>query len=354
VEVPPEWSDETGASVFDRPGTARRQPPPPPPGTPPRAPYAGDGGPDAPTRLDAGQDWGDPYAPTPRDGGWPDDSQRTLQHPQQYQGGGYAPGQGRVGHGYDQGYGAPPGYGRPGPGGGYGQPDRGYGDRGRSDPMRRPQRRPAPEPDRAGRDRRPRGGGLPFGFGTLVGVAGLVGVLLALTTLPWFTVGDQDVALPDIRSAFTIPETEAEDLRGEGDTPTTLPDGTLPTPEQLGDAAVDQVGDAASRAAAEAIDTGKARYLELYVDRLWSIVAIATALAVLFSTILAPRSFALGLLLGFRRLAGFVTVLGAGAHGVALWIVFSGDGAPSPAAGVWASVAGFAGVLLGCILGPKR
>ena len=77
-------------------------------------------------------------------------------------------------------------------------------------------------------------------------------------------------------------------------------------------------------------------------------------LAVVFSTLLAPRSWALSLLLGVRRLAGLATVLAGLAHGVALWIVFTGDGAPTPAFGVWLGVAGLAAVLLGGDIGPKR
>jgi hypothetical protein len=40
-------------------------------------------------------------------------------------------------------------------------------------------------------------------------------------------------------------------------------------------------------------------------------------------------------------------------HSVALWVIFSGDG-PDPATGVWIGVAGFAGVFLASIFGPKR
>jgi hypothetical protein len=60
------------------------------------------------------------------------------------------------------------------------------------------------------------------------------------------------------------------------------------------------------------------------------------------------------LLLGVRRLAGSLVVLAGAAHGVALWIVFSGDGAPSPTTGVWIGVAGLVGVFAGCVIGPRR
>jgi hypothetical protein len=46
-------------------------------------------------------------------------------------------------------------------------------------------------------------------------------------------------------------------------------------------------------------------------------------------------------------------VLAGLAHGAALWIVFTGDGAPTPERGVWLGVGGLAAVLLGCIIGPR-
>jgi hypothetical protein len=82
--------------------------------------------------------------------------------------------------------------------------------------------------------------------------------------------------------------------------------------------------------------------------------AAAVSLAAVLSTLLAPRSAALSLLLGVRRLAGVVVVLAGLAHGAALWIVFTGDGAPSPAIGVWLGLGGLVAVLLGCVLGPRR
>jgi hypothetical protein len=41
------------------------------------------------------------------------------------------------------------------------------------------------------------------------------------------------------------------------------------------------------------------------------------------------------MVLGLRRLSGAVTVLAGMAHSAALWIVFTGEGAPGPAFGVW-------------------
>lgn len=194
-----------------------------------------------------------------------------------------------------------------------------------------------------------------MGAGALAGVAGLTCFLLALVVLPWFSAGGRDVTLPDIRTAFTIPETEAADLLPDaGDqAPSTAPDG-IPSPEQVADGVEQRARDAAAEAAATAIDTGKAQYLELYAELLWLVVATAVALSVVFSTILAPRSSALSVLVGFRRISGFVTVLAGAAHGVALWVVLSGDGAPEPAFGVWLGLGGLGAVLIGCILGPRR
>jgi len=309
-----------------------------------------------------------PQRPAYQDNGEP-----TMQGPS-YPGpdAGYGGGDGQPGYGQPAGYGRP-GYG--GAGGGYGQQgydQGGYGrppvadPRGAGGPMRSPSRYDKPRArtpyddrdDRSGRDRGRGGGGVgfPFGFGALVGVAGAACVVAALTVLPWFEVGDQDVLLEDIRTAFTMPETDGGDLIGDGadtTTPTTGADG-LPTPGEVGGAIQDEVTDAAGEAAASAIDSGKARYLELYVDTLWWIVAAVAVLAVVFSTILTPRSFALGLLLGFRRISGSFVVLAAIAHGATLWIIFTGHGAPAPAQGVYVGVAGLAAVLLACIIGPKR
>lgn len=199
------------------------------------------------------------------------------------------------------------------------------------------------------------GFGLPFGFGFLVGIVGLGALLASLMVLPWFDVQGEGVTLADIREAFEVPATDPDALPGaNADQPdTTAAEGALPTPDQLEDAVEEQVRDTATEAAAGAIDTGKNRYLELYSQTLWWVIAVAAGLSVLFSTVLSPKSFALSMILGFRRLSGFVTILGAGAHAVALWVIFSGDG-PEPGAGVWIGVAGFAGVFLASIFGPKR
>jgi hypothetical protein len=214
-----------------------------------------------------------------------------------------------------------------------------------------------PEPRERALIREHRGGGrgVPFGLGTLFGVVGLVGFLLALIVLPWFTVGGEDVKLSDIRTSFDVAKTDPDTVLPDVDTgPTSTLPGGLPSPGDVPGKVEQQGRDLAAQAAANAIDSSKSRYLKLYANTLWLVAAVGIGLAVLFSTILSPRSTALSLLLGLRRLAGSFTVLVGIAHGAALWIVFTGKGAPSPAIGVWIGVAGLACVLLGCIIGPKR
>ncbi|HET6948888.1 MAG TPA: hypothetical protein VFI47_00830 [Acidimicrobiales bacterium] len=249
---------------------------------------------------------------------------------------------------------ATPGYGQPyvpddrRPGGPPGHP--GGHDRRRGSAPRGPDRR-----DEAGRSPREGGSGLPLGFGALVGVAGLACLLAALLALPWFEAGGREVTLSDLREAFTLAETDPDDLV-PGDTGGTLPDLSegVPSPEQVSDAVEQQARDAAAETAASVIDSGRSRYLELYTDVLWMVVAGAAALAVVLSTILSPRSFALSLLIGLRGLSAAATVAAGIAHGVALWVVFSGEGAPDPAFGVWLGLGGLAAVLLACIVGPKK
>ena len=335
---PPPWPEGPESSVFDRPAPRAHVPAPSPEPDPPPDP--------ATLRT---QQW--PSALYPDQGGYPPPTRSGYPPPAP---GGYAPPTQR----------------------GYVPPDqRGYGapDHAAAPPARQPAAADAaaarrrgtgasPGGTRSDEPSRSGGGGLPFGFGFLVGVVGLGCFLAGLIVLPWFVVADpisgedQEVRLEDIRSSFSVAATDPDDLLpgqdGAEPTPTTLPDG-VPTPGEVTDVAEDQVRDAAATAAASALDEGKARYLELYTTTLWVIVAGAAVLAVVFSTVLSPRSFALSLLLGFRRLSGAVTVLGGVAHGAALWVVFSGQGAPSPAWGVWLGVGGLVGVLLASVIGPK-
>ena len=314
----PWWDEAPGSSVFDRPTSAgggwvpddRTVPDspayrptryPPPGGNPPRGGY-----PPPPA--------GPPTAPLPRTAVWP----------------------------------APPYADQPGPG----------TDRGDRPPARRRDDGPGSGNPRGSRQRRERSDrdrrGFPLGFGALFGLAGLGCFVVALVVLPWFRVGDRDVGLHDIADSFAVAETDPGDVvPGAGEGSAETGDG-LPTPAELAGTAEQGARDAAGEVAAEAIDSTRARYLDFYTDTLWMGAIAAAAAAVVLSTLLAPRSLALSLLLGFRTVAGLATVAAAGAHGVALWVVFSGDGAPDPAWGVWLGVGGLAGVLLGCIIGPKR
>lgn len=360
---PPEWVEETGDSVFSQPANPGGR------GRPPTH--------DGRTVPDPYGDWDHPTRPGA-------DAQRTRIDGYAAPGGGQAwdqpapggyGGRGRAQPGYPN-AGPPPtarydrgpaGYpgGGPSPGG---YPDQGWGAQPPGGPMRPRDTRRAPDDpwgggrygdgaDRGrerGRDREGAGLGFPFGLGTLVGVAGLVAVLLSLMSLPWFTVAGQDVALKDIRTAFDLPETDPGDVvpgAGEG-TGATVP-SSIPTPGDVSDAVEQEVRNAAGELAAGFVDSGKGRYLELYAETLWMAVAGACAFAVVFATILSPRSFALSLILGFRRLSGALVVLAGIAHGAALWVVFSGDG-PTPATGVWVGVGGLVAVLVATILGPKR
>jgi hypothetical protein len=173
--------------------------------------------------------------------------------------------------------------------------------------------------------------------------------------LPWFTAAGQDVGLSDIRSSFSVAKTDPDKVLPDVNTgPTSTLPGGLPSPGDVSGQVEKQARDTAARAAANAIDDSKATYLKLYTRTLWWLAAIGVGLAVLFATVLSPRSTAMSLLLGFRRLSGMVVILAGLAHGAALWVVFSGDGAPSPAFGVWLGAGGLVAVLVGCILGPKR
>lgn len=195
----------------------------------------------------------------------------------------------------------------------------------------------------------------PLGLGAFLGVAGVTCLLLALMVLPWFEVEGEDVTRSDLEAALAIPEADAADVVPDASdaVPTSLPPG-VPSPGEVGEAVEQQARDTVGEAATAAIDEGRRRYLEIYTDTLWMAVAGAAGGAVLFSTILTPRSRLLSLMLGLRVIAGIAVVAAGAAHGVALWVVFGGDGAPEPATGVWLGVGGLGAVLLAAIVGPKR
>ena len=336
-EPEPDWLEHSGSSVFDAPpsraGRDRDRPPPDPSGDPWADPSVRPPWPEPSAPAGADQ-WGAP----PERAADPWQERRRRAAP-------WATPPGGQSHATPA---APPT--RPQP------------------PARPPSRDGGPPPGARGRDRgagraddRDRrdggsdGGGLqsPIGLGAVVGGLGVLDFLAALVVLPWFTAGGDDVTLSDLRSAFEVPATDPADLPGAGDpAATTLPEG-IPSPDDVAGAVEQEARDAATSAAASAIDDGKSRYLELYADTLWLIVAATVSVATLLSTVLAPRSMALSLLLGVRRFAGAAIVLAALAHAAALWVVFTGDGAPSPAMGVWLGVAGLAGVLAGCVIGPR-
>lgn len=355
----PAWWEQSGNSVFGpdgrrRPADDRTRVEPPPPGGGSGGAYddrtlVEPGGPGAVSPYGDGPTWPDP--PTPQAERTQVDmravpDERTRVGGPQYPGPAPAP--------------YPPQYPDPGqyPGQGYGRPPQQHL------PLDRRRRRDqgggqGPDGGRSRRDsrrdQRRGGGGIPLlGFGLILGGIGLACLWLSLLALPWFQVGDQDVTFSDLRTVFTVPETDSEDIVAGDGTEVTNPDGGLPTPGEAVDVVEDEVRAAAGDAAASAVDETKARYLELYLERLWVFVLGAAVLAVVFSTILTPRSFALGLILGFRRLSGFVTVLGTAAHGVAMWIVFTGDGAPEPVLGAWLGLVGLAAVFLASVVGPKR
>ena len=263
-------------------------------------------------------------------------------------------GGGQQGYGGGGGYGGQQGYGQRAYGAqpgaperarsGFGQPPA-YGER--AYPGER-QARPGPAP--SGRERGSRGGGrggsgFPLGIGALFAFAGLAAFVVAVVVLPWFEVGGEEVKLSDMRRAFTLAETDPESLLPDSgsEAPPLDPTTSIPSPDEISDAIESEVRATAAQAAADAIDSGRSRYLELYTDIIWMVVAGAVGLAAV-----------LGALLGLRGLAGSLVLLAAGAHGAALWVVFSGSGAPSPGFAVWLGVGGLAGVFVGAILGPKR
>jgi hypothetical protein len=209
--------------------------------------------------------------------------------------------------------------------------------------------------DRFRRDLEDARDGFPLGVGTFVGVVGLGCLLLALTVLPWFRAGGEDVTRSDLQAALGIPEASADDLVPDPSdvVPTSVPDG-VPSPGEVGAAVEEQARDEASEVADAAISEGRRRYIEAYTDVGWIAVAGGALVAVTFSTMLTPSSGLLSLLVGVRFLAGAAVAVAGVAHGVALWVVFGGDGAPSPAIGVWIGVGGLAAVMLSCALGPRR
>jgi hypothetical protein len=164
---------------------------------------------------------------------------------------------------------------------------------------------------------------------------------------------------------------------GTGIPATTAPTVTAssPAPTVVPGAATATTLPAAAPAASGAMGTLGGDYIEAFTEWGWIAVLALTGVAVLFSTLIVPRSFGGRLLTGFlmaavigllvnaadregisapRVTGALVTILaGAGLAG-ALWQLFGEDAAPSPAWGVWVGVGGATAALLGCLLGTRR
>ncbi|HLM64299.1 MAG TPA: hypothetical protein VK306_08390 [Acidimicrobiales bacterium] len=116
-------------------------------------------------------------------------------------------------------------------------------------------------------------------------------------------------------------------------------------------------------------------YIDAFAEWGWIAVLVLTGIAVLFSTLIVPRSFAGRLVTGFltaavvgllvnaadregtsapRVTGALVTILAGAGFAGAVWQLFGEDTAPSPAWGVWVGVGGATAAMLGCLLGTRR
>ena len=141
------------------------------------------------------------------------------------------------------------------------------------------------------------GGGFPLGLGALLDVAGpgllpgrrwwsSRGSRWRARASRWRTSARRSPSRRSIRRTWGSTPGPHHAARG------------IPTPDEISEVVEAEVRDQAAQAAAGAVDSGKARYLKLYTRTLWLPVAGGVALAVLFSTVLAPKSVAMSLLLG--------------------------------------------------------
>ena len=175
------------------------------------------------------------------------------------------------------------------------------------------------------------------GAGAIVAIVGLVLFMLSLFALPWISEGGEDVTLSDIGKAL-----DAADDVATG--PPTSADH-------------------------------KADYLQLYAQGLGIAVLVWLGAAVIFSTLVVPRSKGARAAVGFMlagvvglianiadeggkvgpRLSGaLVTLIGGAAHAYALSIVFvDPEPAPDPTFGVWLGLIGLAAIMTGCLLGTR-
>lgn len=168
-------------------------------------------------------------------------------------------------------------------------------------------------------------------LGAIVAGIGLLLVLLGVSGLPWATVAEEDVTRSDIQKTY------------EGQLEAELED-------------VDFLGE--------------------YTQWMWIVGLALLAVAVLFSTLVVPSSkgvrVVIGLLTGGliglavnavddegtfgpRVTAALNVLCVAMLHGFALFLFFDEfqDFEPDTGTGVWAALAGFALVLLGCVLGTR-
>jgi hypothetical protein len=172
------------------------------------------------------------------------------------------------------------------------------------------------------------------GAGLVVGLAGLLLMLLSFVALPWVSQNGQDVSLLDIRDRF------------EGIDP----------PSEIA-------------------------YVVAYARWVWIVVLALAALAVLTSAALVPSSkgariaigcVAFGVLgligigigvlanafdergvVGPRIGAGFLALGAIALHTGAYIDLFTGQGAPDAAFGMWAGFLGLALVVTGCMMGTR-
>jgi hypothetical protein len=172
------------------------------------------------------------------------------------------------------------------------------------------------------------------GLGLVVGLAGLLLAILSLTALPWISEGSDDATLSDIRGQF------------------------------------------------EGIDPpSEVAYVVAYARWVWIVLLVVAAISVLISTALVPSSkgariaiscvvfaffgilaIAIGVLVnlwdergvvGPRINAAFLTTCAIAAHVGAHIDLFTGEGAPDPAFGVWVGHIGLIAVLIGCMIGTR-
>ena len=212
----------------------------------------------------------------------------------------------------------------------------------------------------AGRGDRPGPGG--SGSGTIARRArrrrrapgGLVAFLAALVVLPWFTVAGEGVTLADILEAFTVAETDPADLvPGAGDTASTIPPTPSPTPGAVTDAAEQQARGAAGDAAAAALDSASRATSSCTPTCCGLGVAGVVAVAAVVSTVAAPRSAALALLLG----VGAPPVRSSSLAGIAHVANAVGGVLGRRRAvrdRVWLGLGGLVAVLAGCAIGPRN